>query len=130
MVRLTFAMSGLLVASVTSLVSVSVSAAPASARGTSNAGKHLTIPVKKGHSGPSISARTVYERDISRVVAYNKPRHPTSRRFDADLSLEEKRQHSGTASNVDVSYVADIQICKDTYSLIVDTGSSNIWVRP
>lgn len=91
-----------------------VSAAPAAVE------KRTTIPVRKGHSSKSISAKSVVERDLARIANYN-ARKPASAGLEA-------RASSGTITNEDVSYVASIEICTSYYSLIVDTGSSNLWV--
>lgn len=82
--------------------------------------KRTTIPVRKGHSSKGISAKSVVERDLARIANYN-ARKPASAGLEA-------RASSGTATNEDVSYVASVTICSASYSLIVDTGSSNLWV--
>lgn len=88
-----------------------VSAAPAQVE------KVVTIPVRKGTSGKSFTAKDVVERDLARIAAFN----------DKSGSLS-ARAGSGTAINEDVTYVAAVTICQQTFDLIVDTGSSNTWV--
>lgn len=88
-----------------------VSAAPAQSE------KLLTIPVRKGTSGKSLTAKDVVERDFSRIASYNTK--------SGSLAT---RASSGPAINEDVTYVAAVTICTTVYNLIVDTGSSNIWV--
>ena len=84
-----------------------VSAAPARRGGT------ITIPVSKGTSGNPITASDVVDHDLNRVSAYNGK--PPAR--------------NGNGINEDVSYVARVSVCSQTFNLIVDTGSSNLWVR-
>lgn len=88
-----------------------VSAAP-------TAPKTVVIPVKKGSSGKSITSKDVVEHDLARIAAYN----------DKSGSLS-ARASSGPAINEDVSYIAEVSICGTVYDLIIDTGSSNTWVR-
>ena len=97
-----------LVAAVTTLVS----AVPAQQE------KRLVIPVHKGVSGTRITAKDVLARDLARIAAYN----------DKSKSLS-ARASSGTAINKDVTYVAMVSFCSQAFALIVDTGSSNTWVR-
>lgn len=80
--------------------------------------KRITIPVRKGTSGHPITAKDVVDHDLARIASYNGRSH----------SLV-ARASSGSAINVDVSYLAAVQICTQTFDLIVDTGSSNLWVR-
>ncbi|KAF8317955.1 putative aspartic protease [Clavulina sp. PMI_390] len=74
----------------------------------------VTIPVAKGTSGNSFTAKDVVERDQGRIAHYN------GRTF-------EKRTSSGIGFNQDVSYIAVVNICTQSFKLIVDTGSSNLW---
>ena len=60
--------------------------------------------------------RAVVVRDLARIAGYNDKPLPA-------------RAFSGTAINEDVTYVAQVSICSETFDLIVDAGSSNIWVR-
>lgn len=78
--------------------------------------KRVVVPVRKGTSGKPITAKDVVERDLARIAKYN----------DKSLSA---RASSGTAINEDVTYVAQVSFCSQTFDLIVDTGSSNTWVR-
>lgn len=95
---------------VASIISL-ISAAPAPGE------QFLTIPVKKGTSGTSFTAKDVVERDLSRVASYNTQSGPLR-----------ERAFSIVAINEDVSYVVAVTICGVVYYLIVDTGSSNTWV--
>lgn len=79
--------------------------------------KRVTIPVRKGTSGHPITAKDVVDHDLARIASYNGRSHTLA-----------ARAASGSAINVDVSYLAAVQICTQTFDLIVDTGSSNIWV--
>jgi len=112
MVCFSLAASTFLAATAASLLTVH--AAPTPADGTSNIAKRDVIPVTKGTSGQPISAATVFDHDIARVKAYNNVTNSDAKK-------------SGTINNLDVTYVARIKICSKTYSLIVDTGSSNLW---
>jgi hypothetical protein len=91
-------------------VATLVSAAPA------QRGNRIVISVRKGTSGKPITAKDVVSRDLARIARYN----------DKSLSA---RASSGTAINQDVTYVAEVSFCSQTFDLIVDTGSSNTWVR-
>jgi Eukaryotic aspartyl protease len=91
-----------------------VSAAPA------ERGKPDIIPVRKGTSGKHITAKDVVERDLARIAVYNR---------DGESTAVSARASSGTAINKDVTYVAQVSICSQTFDLTVDTGSSNTWVR-
>lgn len=77
----------------------------------------LTIPVKKGTSGKSFTAKDIVERDFSRIASYN-----------AQSGSLSTRASSIVAINEDVDYVVAVTICGVVYYLIVDTGSSNLWV--
>ena len=85
-----------------------VSAAPAQREGT------ITIPVSKGTSGNPLTANDVVDRDLGRIAVYNGKPAPS---------------HSGKAINKDVTYVVSVSLCSQAFDLIVDTGSSNTWVR-
>jgi len=93
-------------------VTTLVSAAPA------ERGKSVVIPIRKGTSGKHITAKDVVERDLARIAVYN-----------GKSAAVSARASSGTAINKDVTYVAQVSICSQTFDLIVDTGSSNTWVR-
>jgi Eukaryotic aspartyl protease len=97
---------------IVSFVAVIVSAAPAENE------ERFVIPVYKGTSGNSITAQDVLDRDLARIAAYN----------DKSESLS-TRAKNGVAVNEDVSYVAPVSFCSQSFQLIVDTGSSNTWVR-
>jgi hypothetical protein len=79
--------------------------------------KRVVIPVRKGTSGNPITAKDVIERDLARISVYNDKPEPVS-----------ARASYGTAINIDVTYIAEVSICSQTFGLIVDTGSSNTWV--
>ena len=79
--------------------------------------KRVVIPVRKGTSGQPITAHDVVERDTARIAVYNRNSKPLS-----------ARASSGTAINEDVTYIAQVSFCSQTFNLIVDTGSSNTWV--
>jgi hypothetical protein len=73
----------------------------------------ITIPVSKGTSGDPITSYDLIGGGLDRIGGYNgKP-----------------STHSGKAINKDVSYVARVSFCSQAFDLVVDTGSSNTWVR-
>ena|SRR3984885_12133895 len=74
----------------------------------------ITIPVSKGSSGGGITSEDVVHRGRHRIDHYNH---------------KHAHEYSGKAINKDVSYVARVSFCSQTFDLIVDTGSSNTWVR-
>lgn len=77
--------------------------------------KRTVLPVRKSNAG--ISAKDLVDHGLARIAHYN------ARTFSKRAGA------SGVITNEDVSYVADVEICGTTYSLIVDSGSSNTWVR-
>jgi hypothetical protein len=117
MVRFALAASALLATTVASLTAY---AAPAPAGSAFNISKRAVVPVTKGTSGEPVSAGAVYDRDVSRVIAYNNGITPSD---------SNAKKGSAPINNEDVTYVARVKICSKTYELIVDTGSSNLWVR-
>ena len=78
------------------------------------------IPVRKGTSGKPITSKDVVKRDLARIAVYN-GKHKS-------LYMDPSSTGSGTAINQDVTYVAQVSFCSQTFNLIVDTGSSNTWV--
>lgn len=80
-------------------------------------GKRGIIPVHKGSSGAPITAKHIINRDLSRIAHYNGK--------SARPSLSERANH-GTATNKDGLYVAAVQVCDQTFNLIIDTGSANL----
>jgi hypothetical protein len=76
----------------------------------------ITIPVSKGTSGNPITSYDLVNDGLDRIAVYNgKPTATVT--------------HSGKAINEDVSYIARVSFCSQVFELIVDTGSSNTWVR-
>lgn len=94
-----------------------------------------TIPLSKLLS-PSFSAKSLNEKGLARLAGYNDPAN--LRRLKEGL-LEHtlkpanakmpKRMASATVTNYDVTYVASVSVGGESFDLIVDTGSSNTWVR-
>ena len=76
------------------------------------------IPVHKGTSGKPLTSHDVVKRDLAHIAVYNGK--PESIYMDAS--------GSGAAINQDVTYVAQVSFCSQTFKLVVDTGSCNIWV--
>lgn len=96
----------------TASLSVLVSAIPAQNE------KRAVVSVHKGTSGNPFTAKDVLNRDLARIAVYN----------NKSRSLSE-RASNGPTFNEDVTYIAKVSFCSQTFDLIVDTGSSNTWVR-
>ncbi|KAL7892101.1 aspartic peptidase domain-containing protein [Trichoderma sp. SZMC 28014] len=77
-------------------------------------GKTVTLPLKRVSNVKS--AKSLVQKGQARLAKVNNVK--TVGNIDAS---------SGSITNEDVSYVANVQIGDGTYSLIVDTGSSNLW---
>lgn len=105
--------------------------------------KRAVIAVEKRATSSQYLAKDLVARDQSRIAHYNE-----RAAINRGEKVVSKRASSGTVTNKDVryvqaaecaldpspnglldSYIAKVQICSTTYSLIVDTGSSNTWVR-
>ena len=80
--------------------------------------KRAVVSVHKGTSGNPFTAKDVLNRDLARIAVYN----------NKARSLSE-RASNGPTFNEDVAYIAKVSFCSQTFDLIVDTGSSNTWVR-
>ncbi|KAF8317956.1 acid protease [Clavulina sp. PMI_390] len=78
-------------------------------------GSTVTIPVQKRTSGDKTSAKDLVERDRNRLASYN------------ERTLEKRWERNGLGYNQDSSYIAKVQICSQTFKLVIDTGSSNLW---
>ncbi|KAL7922896.1 aspartic peptidase domain-containing protein [Trichoderma austrokoningii] len=77
-------------------------------------GKTITLPVKRVSTVKS--AKSLVQKGHARLAKVNGVKTVGN----VDVA-------SGSITNEDVSYVADVTIGDGTYSLIVDTGSSNLW---
>ncbi|KAF7903608.1 uncharacterized protein EAF01_006657 [Botrytis porri] len=75
--------------------------------------KSAVLPLAKHHSVTSI--KNIIDKGQARLNKIN------------GITTTEKRAGSGAVTNDDVSYLAPIVIGGATWSLIVDTGSSNTW---
>jgi hypothetical protein len=75
----------------------------------------VTIPVKKVGSA---TAKGLVEKDLRRLDNVN----------SGGRKASPAATGSGTVTNEDVTYVAAVTVGSQTFSLIVDTGSSNTWV--
>ncbi|KAF4341615.1 aspartic ase precursor [Fusarium beomiforme] len=78
--------------------------------------KTIALPVKQVAKVASI--KNIVNKGIARIQKINS--------LDITPS-HNKARSSGPATNDDVSYVAQVSIGGSTWSLIVDTGSSNLW---
>ena len=72
----------------------------------------ITIPVSKGTSGNPVTAEDLVNKGHGRIGGFNG-----------------KHSFNGKAINKDVSYIARVSFCHQAFELVVDTGSSNTWVR-